>query len=99
MLDSYDASYGIAKLDHAIDWGWFRWFEKPIFYLLDWLFHAGRQFRRGDHPADADRARRDVPDRAAPVPLGMAQMKAVQPKMKALQERTRTTRQRSSRRS
>ena len=25
---------------HAIDWGWFHWFMRPIFDLLVFLFHA-----------------------------------------------------------
>ena len=29
---------GIAKLSKAIDWGWFEWFMRPIFALLNWLF-------------------------------------------------------------
>jgi YidC/Oxa1 family membrane protein insertase len=29
---------GIPKLDKAIDWGWFEWFMRPIFSLLNWLF-------------------------------------------------------------
>ena len=33
-----DAAAGIAKFGLAIDWGWFRWFEKPIFWLLKKLF-------------------------------------------------------------
>jgi YidC/Oxa1 family membrane protein insertase len=38
LLDNYEADLGIAQFDKAIDWGWFYWFEKPIFYVLDWLF-------------------------------------------------------------
>ena len=33
VLDAYEEA-GVAKFDLAIDWGWFRWFEKPIFWLL-----------------------------------------------------------------
>ncbi len=40
LLEGYTDEGGVALFDRAIDWGWFRWFEKPIFYLLDWLFHA-----------------------------------------------------------
>jgi len=38
VLERYTDQEGVALFDRAIDWGWFRWFEKPIFYLLDWLF-------------------------------------------------------------
>ncbi|HJS39863.1 MAG TPA: membrane protein insertase YidC, partial [Sphingomicrobium sp.] len=36
-LDRYDAA-GIDQLSKAIDWGWFEWFMRPIFNLLNWLF-------------------------------------------------------------
>ena len=29
---------GIPKLSKSIDWGWFEWFMRPIFDLLNWLF-------------------------------------------------------------
>ena len=57
------------RLERAIDWGWFRWFMKPIFYLLLWLSAPYRQFRRGDHLPDPHRAHADVPDRAEAVPV------------------------------
>jgi len=85
VLDRYEAQ-GIARFDRAIDWGWFVWFEKPIFYLLDWLFHHVGNFgvaiilltcivRALLFPV----AQRQF--------ASMASMKKVQPKMKALQER------------
>ena len=86
LLDSYDAKYGFDKLDHAIDWGWFIWFEKPIFYVLDWLFRAVGNFGvaiilltilvRGLMFPIAQRQFRSA-----------AAMRIVQPKLKALQER------------
>ena len=85
VLDAYEKG-GIANFSLAIDWGWFRWFEKPIFMLLDWLFHAVGNFGvaiilltlivRGLMFPVAQRQF-----------ASMAQMRAVQPKMKALQER------------
>ena len=50
VLNRYEDA-GIAKFGLAIDWGWFRWFEIPIFWLLQAALRAGRQFRRRDHPA------------------------------------------------
>ena len=86
MLDSYDARYGFDKLDHAIDWGWFRFIEKPIFYLLDWLFKLVGNFGvaiilltlivRGVMFPIAQRQFKSA-----------NQMKAVQPRLKALQEK------------
>ena len=44
MLDRYEAGVGgapgITQFGLAIDWGWFRFFEKPIFWLLRTLFHV-----------------------------------------------------------
>ena len=84
-LDAYEAG-GITNFSLAIDWGWFRWFEKPIFYLLDWLFRTVGNFGvaiilltfivRGLMFPIAQRQF-----------ASMAQMRAIQPKMKALQER------------
>jgi YidC/Oxa1 family membrane protein insertase len=86
LLDTYDSKYGIDKLDHAIDWGWFVWFEKPIFYLLDWIFRQVGNFGvaillltiivRGLMFPIAQRQFKSA-----------AAMKIVQPKMKALQEK------------
>ena len=40
-LDRYE-KLGITKLSKSIDWGWFEWFMRPIFDLLNWLFtHIG----------------------------------------------------------
>jgi len=36
-LDSYEQKLGIERLSYAIDWGWYWFFTKPIFYLLDYL--------------------------------------------------------------
>ena len=38
LLDQYTDHEGATKLDYALDWGYFRFIEKPIFYYLDWLF-------------------------------------------------------------
>ena len=37
LLDRYE-TMGIPKLSKSIDWGWFEWFMRPIFDLLNWLF-------------------------------------------------------------
>jgi YidC/Oxa1 family membrane protein insertase len=86
VLDRYMNEQGIALFDRSIDWGWFRWFEKPIFYLLEWLFHHIGNFGvaiicltfivRGLMFPVAQRQF-----------ASMAAMRAIQPKMKALQER------------
>ncbi|MET0240466.1 MAG: membrane protein insertase YidC [Sphingobium sp.] len=85
LLERYQSA-GIVNFDRAIDWGWFYWFEKPIFYLLDWLFRAIGNFGvaiicltfivRGIMFPVAQRQF-----------ASMAAMRVVQPKMKALQEK------------
>ena len=84
-LDIYEAA-GITKLSKSIDWGWFEWFMRPIFDLLNWLFKVTGNFgvaiicltlivRTLMYPI-ADRQFRS-----------MAAMRRIAPKMKALQER------------
>ena len=85
VLDRY-ADSGIANFGLAIDWGWFRWFEKPIFLLLKALFSAVGNF-------GVAIILLTVIVRGVMFPIAqrqfasMAQMRAIQPKMKALQDR------------
>jgi len=91
VLDAYEEA-GIANFGLAIDWGWFRWFEKPIFWLLTELFHLVGNFGvaiilltcivRGIMFPIAQRQFKS-----------MAAMRAIQPKMKALQERHKDDKQ------
>jgi YidC/Oxa1 family membrane protein insertase len=92
VLDRYEQA-GLARFGHAIDWGWFFWFEKPIFWLLKALFKTVGNFGvaiilltlivRGIMFPVAQRQF-----------ASMAAMRAVQPKMKALQERFKDDKQR-----
>jgi YidC/Oxa1 family membrane protein insertase len=85
LLDRYEEA-GIPKLSKAIDWGWFEWFMRPIFDLLNWLFHATGNFGVAIICLT-------VIVRLIMFPLAqkqfksMAAMRKVQPKMKAIQER------------
>jgi len=39
FINDYQDQYGIQRFDLAIDWGWFIFFTKPIFLLLDFFYH------------------------------------------------------------
>ncbi len=85
-LSHYQDDQGITRLSNAIDWGWFEFFEVPIFKLLDWLFKQVGNFGVAIMVLT-------LIIRALMFPIAqrqfgsMAQMRLVQPKMKALQER------------
>ncbi len=39
IIRGYETKYAIQKFDLAIDWGWFWFITKPIFWLLDLFYH------------------------------------------------------------
>ena len=86
LLERYQDDGGIALFDNAIDWGWFEWFMKPIFSLLNWLFAAIGNFGFAIIALV-------VIVRGLLFPIAqkqfksMAAMRVLQPKMKVLQER------------
>jgi len=86
LLDRYQKQLGIEKFDKAIDWGWFEWFMKPIFSLLNWLFATLGNFGLAIISLT-------VIVRGLMFPIAqkqfksMAAMRVVQPKMKALQDK------------
>ena len=85
VLDLYQ-DQGISQFGLAIDWGWFRWFEKPILWLLRQIFSVVGNFGvaiilltcivRGLMFPIAQKGF-----------SSMASMKAIQPEMKKLQEK------------
>lgn len=92
LLDTYEGQ-GVTHFGKAIDWGWFEILEKPIFYYLDWLFRMVGNF-------GVAIILLTFTIRALIFPIAnkqfqsMANMRAIQPKMKALQERHKDDKQR-----
>ncbi len=42
VISDYESKYGIEKFALTIDWGWFSFFTRPLFWLLEWLYvHLG----------------------------------------------------------
>ena len=40
LIDAYEEDRQIRQFDLLIDWGWFYFITKPMFYLIDWLFRV-----------------------------------------------------------
>ncbi|MEM8694429.1 MAG: membrane protein insertase YidC [Pseudomonadota bacterium] len=86
LLERYEVDEGLNQIDLSIDWGWFYWFELPIFYLLHWLFMTVGNF-------GVAIILMTFVVRGLMFPIAqkqfssMAGMRAVQPKMKEIQER------------
>jgi len=93
VLDGYQDKQGVQLFGKALDWGWFEVIEKPIFYYLDWLFRMIGNFGVAIMLLT-------VTIRGLIFPIAqrqfasMASMRAIQPKMKALQERYKDDKQR-----
>lgn len=39
LLDTYEEKYGIPRFDRLVDFGWFYFLTKPIFYVIDYFYH------------------------------------------------------------
>lgn len=37
-IQNYETKYHIKQFDLLIDWGWFYFITKPMFYLIDWIY-------------------------------------------------------------
>ncbi len=84
-IDNYAEEQNIKKLDLVIDWGWFYFFTKPLFFVIDYLFKFSGNFGIAIVLIT-------LAIRAMFFPLAnfsfksMAKMKAVQPEMTRLKE-------------
>jgi YidC/Oxa1 family membrane protein insertase len=85
-INGYERDLGIKRFDLLIDWGWFYFITKPMFFLLDWIYkHVGNfgiailvvtLLLKGVFFPLASKSY-----------ASMAKMKAMQPEMLALRER------------
>ena len=84
-IDGYAADQNINKFDLVIDWGWFYFFTKPLFFVIDYLFKFSGNFGIAIVLIT-------IAIRALFFPLAnfsfrsMAKMKAVTPEMQRLKE-------------
>ena len=84
-IDTYAAEQNINKFDLVIDWGWFYFFTKPLFFIIDYLFKYSGNF-------GVALVIITVAIRIIFFPLAnysfrsLAKMKAVQPEMARLKE-------------
>jgi len=44
VIDGYAEKLNIEKFDLAIDWGWFYFFTKPLFFIIDYFFKLTGNF-------------------------------------------------------
>ena len=44
VIDDYAEKLGIEKFDLTIDWGWFYFFTKPLFFVIDYFFKLTGNF-------------------------------------------------------
>ena len=85
-IQAYETDRNIRQFDLLIDWGWFYFITKPMFYLIDWLFKALGNFGLAILATT-------VIVKAIFFPLAnksyksMANMKMVQPKMLEIREK------------
>jgi YidC/Oxa1 family membrane protein insertase len=86
VIDAYEAKYQIKLFERMIDWGWFYWFTKPLFHMLDYFYKLVGNFGLSILIVT-------VLVKALFFPLAnksyesMSKMKKLQPEMKRLQDR------------
>ncbi|MBA3446443.1 MAG: membrane protein insertase YidC [Pseudaminobacter sp.] len=86
LVDAYEEGRNIRQFELLIDWGWFYFITKPMFYLIDWLYNLLGNFGLAILATT-------VVVKAIFFPLAnksyksMANMKMVQPKMLEIREK------------
>ena len=86
LIDGYDKALNLNRFELLIDWGWFYFITKPVFWMLDWLFKLLGNFGIAILIVT-------VIIKIVFFPLAnksyasMAKMKAVQPQMMEIRER------------
>ena len=85
VVDGYQGSLGVERFELLIDWGWFYFITKPMFFVIDWFFRLFGNFGVAILLVT-------VVVKAAFFPLAnksyksMSAMKKVQPQMTALRD-------------
>jgi YidC/Oxa1 family membrane protein insertase len=86
VVDGYDKALHLNRFELLIDWGWFYFITKPLFWAIDWLYHFVGNFGiaillitviiKGIFFPLANKSY-----------ASMAKMKALQPQMQLIRER------------
>ncbi|MES2602884.1 MAG: membrane protein insertase YidC, partial [Pseudomonadota bacterium] len=86
VVDAYDKQLGLNKFDRLIDWGWFYFITKPMFFMIDWFFHIFGNFGVAILAVTVLVKLVFFP-LASKSYASMAKMKAVQPQLAALKDK------------
>ena len=85
-IDGYEKSLGIKRFELMIDWGWFYFITKPLFFVLDWIYKHVGNFGIAILVVTVLLKGLFFP-LASKSYASMAKMKALQPEMVAIRER------------
>jgi len=86
LVQSYEDAIGIDRFNLMIDWGWFYFITKPLFYALDWVHGLVGNFGLAILIVTVGIKLVFFP-LASKAYASMAKMKALQPKITQLRER------------
>lgn len=85
-VDAYDQQLGLNKFDRLIDWGWFYFITRPMFFMIDFLYHIVGNFGVAILLVTVLVKGIFFP-LASKSYASMAKMKAIQPQVAALKEK------------